>query len=231
MRRGSAAPTRTPMACCASTYPRALTCRCSRKPNSTPSPPGSTAGRARRLALRHPMRCSPRWWTRPPTPSRHEMRRVFVMELESAHFYRTSAHFMAGWDNLRYRVDAASAPRLRTIIDWWDTALAAGLGATARSPRHPVQQAQGVRKDRQVKKLSWKRFFAIDKPGGLCYLPLVAEDWCKTLVDGAEYSGCIAQLVEQLTLNQRAQGSSPCAPTKFFLEYQGHGKDLGAAFG
>ena len=29
--------------CCASTYPRALTCRCSRKPNSTPSPPGSTA--------------------------------------------------------------------------------------------------------------------------------------------------------------------------------------------
>src|SRR4051812_13730301 len=61
---------------------------------------------ARRLALRHPMRCSPRWWTRPPTPSRHEMRRVFVMELESAHFYRTSAHFMAGWDNLRYRVDA-----------------------------------------------------------------------------------------------------------------------------
>src|SRR5215213_2195930 len=84
MRRGSAAPTRTPMACCASTYPRAPTCRCSRKPNSTPSPPGSTAGRARRLALRHPMRCSPRWWTRPPTPSRHEMRRVFVMELESA---------------------------------------------------------------------------------------------------------------------------------------------------
>jgi len=39
---------------------------------------------ARRLALRHPTRCSPRWWTRPPTPSRHQMRRVFVMELESA---------------------------------------------------------------------------------------------------------------------------------------------------
>jgi hypothetical protein len=28
-------------------------------------------------------------------------------------------------------------------------------------------------------------------------------------------SGRIAQLVEQLTLNQRVQGSSPCAPTKF----------------
>ena|GEM_PF-3407479 len=27
-------------------------------------------------------------------------------------------------------------------------------------------------------------------------------------------SGRIAQLVEQLTLNQRVQGSSPCAPTK-----------------
>ena len=81
---GSAAPTRTPTACCASTYPRAPTCRCSRRPNSTRSPPGSTVGRARRLASRHPTRCSPRWWTRPPTPSRHEMRRVFVTELESA---------------------------------------------------------------------------------------------------------------------------------------------------
>ena len=25
--------------------------------------------------------------------------------------------------------------------------------------------------------------------------------------------GCVAQLVEQLTLNQRVQGSSPCSPT------------------
>jgi hypothetical protein len=82
-----------------------------------------------------------------------------------------------------------------------------------------------------VKKLSGKCFFAIDKPGGLCYLRLVAGHWCKTLVRGAEYSGCIAQLVEQLTLNQRAQGSSPCAPTKFFLVQQGHDKDYQAAFG
>ena len=29
--------------------------------------------------------------------------------------------------------------------------------------------------------------------------------------------GRIAQMVEQLTLNQRVQGSSPCAPTKVFL--------------
>ena len=29
----------------------------------------------------------------------------------------------------------------------------------------------------------------------------------------SRHSGRIAQLVEQLTLNQRVQGSSPCAPT------------------
>jgi hypothetical protein len=28
-----------------------------------------------------------------------------------------------------------------------------------------------------------------------------------------DFDGRIAQLVEQLTLNQRVQGSSPCAPT------------------
>src|SRR3954453_18732683 len=38
---------------------------------------------ARCLASRHPTRCSPRWWTRLRTPSRHQMQRVFVMELES----------------------------------------------------------------------------------------------------------------------------------------------------
>jgi hypothetical protein len=52
--------------------PWAPTCRCSRKPNSTQSRPGSTAGRAGRSASRPPTRCSPRWWTRPPTPSRHQ---------------------------------------------------------------------------------------------------------------------------------------------------------------
>src|SRR5688500_4581280 len=42
---------------------------------------------ARRLVLRHPTRCSPRWWRRWPIPFRHEMRRVFVTELESAVSY------------------------------------------------------------------------------------------------------------------------------------------------
>jgi hypothetical protein len=51
-----------------------------------------------------------------------------------------------------------------------------------------------------------------ERMGGLqglhCEVRLVepADHWC----------GRIAQLVEQLTLNQRAQGSSPCAPTNDF---------------
>ncbi len=31
-------------------------------------------------------------------------------------------------------------------------------------------------------------------------------------------SGCVAQLVEQLTLNQRVHSSILCAPTKFFKD-------------
>ena len=31
--------------------------------------------------------------------------------------------------------------------------------------------------------------------------------------------GCVAQLVEQLTLNQWVQGSNPCAPTKIKTAY------------
>src|SRR4051794_25413564 len=31
-----------------------------------------------------------------------------------------------------------------------------------------------------------------------------------------ERRGCVAQLVEQLTLNQRVQGSNPCTPTNDF---------------
>src|SRR3954468_14580279 len=83
---GSAGPTRTPTAWCASTCPRVPTCRCSRRPSSTRSPPGSTVGRARRSASRPPTRCSPGWWTRPPTLSHHEMRRVFATEFESAYY-------------------------------------------------------------------------------------------------------------------------------------------------
>src|SRR4051812_44696108 len=40
-----------------------------------------------------------------------------------------------------------------------------------------------------------------------------------------ERRGCVAQLVEQLTLNQRVQGSNPCTPTNVFnglAENRGH---------
>src|SRR5690606_33615679 len=47
--------------------------------------------------------------------------------------------------------------------------------------------------------LSWPK--GIDKGGGLCYIPRLP--------------GPLAQLVEQLTLNQRVLGSSPRRPTKF----------------
>ena len=52
-----------------------------------------------------------------------------------------------------------------------------------------------------------RRSFAL-VPGGtrqMVYVP----DHLKS-----SWLGRIAQLVEQLTLNQRVQGSSPCAPTK-----------------
>jgi hypothetical protein len=41
-----------------------------------------------------------------------------------------------------------------------------------------------------------------------------AAKWWQFLTPGKLWLGRIAQLVEQLTLNQRVQGSSPCAPTK-----------------
>jgi hypothetical protein len=41
--------------------------------------------------------------------------------------------------------------------------------------------------------------------------------------------GCIAQLVEQLTLNQRVQGSSPCAPTNHFIKLEDTSGDFGPA--
>src|SRR5215218_9677425 len=36
-----------------------------------------------------------------------------------------------------------------------------------------------------------------------------------------ERRGCVAQLVEQLTLNQRVQGSNPCTPTNEFSDLAG----------
>src|SRR5216684_3223303 len=48
---------------------------------------------------------------------------------------------------------------------------------------------------------------SLDSPAGLCYTTPARAFAAGPL------AGRIAQLVEQLTLNQRVQGSSPCAPT------------------
>src|SRR4029077_12569837 len=48
---------------------------------------------------------------------------------------------------------------------------------------------------------------SLDSPEVLCYRPPPTGDRGRP--------GRIAQLVEQLTLNQRVQGSSPCAPTNY----------------
>jgi hypothetical protein len=76
---GSAAPTRTPTACCASTSPRAPTSPPSPKPGSTPSPTNSTAARASastsptRPSSSHSCCCNNR--SNPPFPLRIARRR------------------------------------------------------------------------------------------------------------------------------------------------------------
>ena len=52
---------------------------------------------------------------------------------------------------------------------------------------------------------------ALDRIGKVCFPPL--EPVPKSAMQ-VRQNGRIAQLVEQLTLNQRVQGSSPCAPTR-----------------
>ena len=50
----------------------------------------------------------------------------------------------------------------------------------------------------------------LDRTDGGGYMP--ANAGCR------RPSGCVAQLVEQLTLNQRVHSSILCAPTKFFKD-------------
>ncbi len=35
-------------------------------------------------------------------------------------FYRTGCYFIAHWDDLRFRVDSSSVPKLMAILAWWD---------------------------------------------------------------------------------------------------------------
>jgi hypothetical protein len=54
----------------------------------------------------------------------------------------------------------------------------------------------------------------LDRPRRLCYMPALAlQEPPLGQLPAPHFDGRIAQLVEQLTLNQRVQGSSPCAPT------------------
>ena len=57
----------------------------------------------------------------------------------------------------------------------------------------------------------------LDMHDVLCYIAAVERGKPRALIVS---DGRIAQLVEQLTLNQRVQGSSPCAPTIGTLQNQ-----------
>src|SRR5215212_6381264 len=87
-----------------------------------------------------------------------------------------------------------------------------------RRPQVPcIRKAQGTAQLRLSRKasrhascrsscLGWtvhRRFDKCTAPGRLRSVPR-----------SPERRGCVAQLVEQLTLNQRVQGSNPCTPTK-----------------
>ena len=101
---------------------------------------------------------------------------------------------------IQFRCDHAGSRRFSTRTQplWFGRTFAAALpsryGGTAPSPvapRHIEPQVQHGT-ERRARYLTRRRI--------ALYFP-------------PRDPGCIAQLVEQLTLNQRVQGSSPCAPT------------------
>src|SRR6185312_11626298 len=63
----------------------------------------------------------------------------------------------------------------------------------------------------------FQRPAVLDTAPRLCYTSRVRPAPKRFSDIRASRSGRIAQLVEQLTLNQRVQGSNPCAPTTSFL--------------
>jgi hypothetical protein len=52
-------------------------------------------------------------------------------------------------------------------------------------------------------------------------VPRVDKPPSISLEGRAGSGGCVAQLVEQLTLNQRVQGSNPCTPTNLLGVHSG----------
>ena len=71
-----------------------------------------------------------------------------------------------------------------------------------RRARQPLAADLPQERRREVAARFW-----LDSPSCLCYMPGLSGP------GSGQFDGRIAQLVEQLTLNQRVQGSSPCAPT------------------
>ncbi len=106
---------------------------------------------------------------------------------------------------------------------WSRTRPAAAIGidrkppaASARSPRR-ARRRPGSRRDRPGGfSLSFRGLPR--RPGGhaACQGPRPLLTDARLARFPPRQSGRIAQLVEQLTLNQRVQGSSPCAPTNNF---------------
>src|SRR5208282_5005236 len=93
---------------------------------------------------------------------------------------------------------------------------AAPCGPAPALGRHRTQCPLPLRLGQEIQALprpGLSRASAVDKPRMLWYR--------------ARGAGCIAQLVEQLTLNQRVEGSSPPAPTMTSNTYQTAEKYLG----
>lgn len=103
-----------------------------------------------------------------------------------------------------------SPPPVPIGHDWRRTSGFAAFFAAASAPGAARQAGRPQHRTAPqffFRFLSEKAFGLLDIGGHLCYTNAVPE---RTSGRG---SGRIAQLVEQLTLNQRVQGSSPCAPT------------------
>ena len=106
-----------------------------------------------------------------------------------------------------------------------DAAASRDMTSIANRIRFPASRKPRIFSDfpRLESPAQWPKYGSREGPGLPQARPLPAagapsaaaapRSWWKCLTS---WLGRIAQLVEQLTLNQRVQGSSPCAPTNHF---------------
>ena len=118
---GSAAPTRTPTACCASTSPRAPTWPAGALMSSAPSPPRSTAGHAKHSAGKHPPRPS-------TTSYSHSNKPVLRRPVESALGARRRCGERA------WAVGCPARPRVHSAISSASSGSSVGMLAAVRQP-------------------------------------------------------------------------------------------------